>query len=234
MSEFDELKASIEAEYEKYCEFADWGERYEPVRLFELLTVYLKQVTQSIVRTNSSMNEYDMEDIVNDALADIWEKGLKEGVCETPETRMLRWEQQLESINLLKKYIRALMSLECKPFRNVACCFSLLLFHRYFPDSKKKASPKWAFEELEKASVKEGEERFISEMKEWMPGIKLYRGNSFYKQMYEMYQNKLIYSIIFCETFKLKDFSNWTDRVSEEVKKYLLESGGKSDAAFKF
>ena len=126
------------------------------------------------------------------------------------------------------------MSLECKPFRNVACCFSLLLFHRYFPDSKKKASPKWAFEELEKASVKEGEERFTSEMKEWMPGIKLYRGNSFYKQMYEMYQNKLIYSIIFGETFKLKDFSNWTDRVSEEVKKYLLESGGKSDAAFKF
>lgn len=77
MSEFSEIRDQVEAEYDTYCSFSDWGERYDTVRLFELLSVYLKLATRSLVRANPYINEYDIEDIVNDALVDIFESGLK-------------------------------------------------------------------------------------------------------------------------------------------------------------
>ena len=232
MYDFKQVKEAVEAEYDAYVAYrrdegaAELEEQigtYDASRMFELLSEYLTWVVKSLTRANTAINEYDIEDIVNDAVTDIIGGGLKrfqkEGalfttfcyaiaknkvrdfqrknchVCleETenlqrlsdrqigqayresedgsPEHQVLLQERRLEAILFLKNYIKTLMSWKCGPIRKVACSFSLILYHRYSPDSKRKASPKWAYEQLERVSVGEGSKRFSSEMTEWMPGM---------------------------------------------------------------
>ena len=76
---------------------------------------------------------------------------------------------KLEIIERTKRYLQRLVELPEKPYRLVSSCFTLLLFHRYFPKTKELSSPGWAYDQLEESSVELGADRFIEEMNEWLP-----------------------------------------------------------------
>jgi len=280
MYDYTIIRDNIEEEYDAYCRDA----AHDLGPLFENLMIYLKHMARSFMRGNGYIDEVEIEDIVNEALADIAEKSLKsfqkgealfstycaqivknkirnwtrkniriclegnevvEASCEeagrmegarrefaSPEQQLLVCERQLEIITLLKKYIQILMDWKQKPYRTVSCGFTMVLFQKYHPKTKELTSPKWAFSELEDHSVEEGAERFLIEMREWMPEMQLLWSDDFLDAMDEIEENVYVSDIIFGQRFKVKDFENWSLRLRQAIKKKLLEGDGKGHEAF--
>lgn len=144
--------------------------------------------------------------------------------CVSPERRILDCEQKLEMIKMVKKYIKALMDYKQKPYRTVSCGFTMILFQKHHPNTTELTSPKWAFGELKEDTVEEGAERFLKEMREWMPGIPFLWNTTFMDAMEEQEDGIFIGDIIFGERFKIKDFENWSLRLRDKLKRQLLET----------
>lgn len=142
----------------------------------------------------------------------------------SPEHRMLELEHQLEIIEMMKKYIKALMDFKQKPYRTVSCGFTMVIFQKYHPNTTELTSPKWAYEELKLNTVEQGAERFLEEMREWMPGVPVMWNDAFLDAMDEKEEDTFVSDIIFGERFKTKDFENWSLRLRDKLKKQLLET----------
>lgn len=140
-----------------------------------------------------------------------------------PERILLLQEYKLEQIVLLKKYLRLLMSQKGKPYRTAACCYAMILFHKYYPKTKELSSPKWAFEEIHDSTVEESADRFEKEINQWFPGYGLYWGEDFLDEMEEKENGFLIADMVYEEHFKVKDFENWSLRMRKKIKDTLLE-----------
>ena len=143
---------------------------------------------------------------------------------QSPEQQLIQCESQLKMIQLLKKYITALMDFKQKPYRTVSCGFTMILFQKYHPYTSELTSPKWAYENLREDQVWQGADRFISEMREWMPQIPFRWSNEFLDAMDQMEDGIYIGDIVFGERFKMKDFENWSRRLREKIKQQLLEA----------
>ena len=153
------------------------------------------------------------------------EEDSKYGVnYQTPEHQQLALESQLEMIRLVKKYIKVLMDWQQKPYRTVSCGFTMILFQKHHPHTTELTSPKWAYESLSPYQVWEGAERFLKEMREWMPQVPLRWSNEFMDAMDEKEDGAVIGEIVFGERFKVKDFENWSLRLREKIKKQLVET----------
>ena len=142
----------------------------------------------------------------------------------SPERQLLDCERQLEMIQLVKKYIMILMNWKQKPYRTVSCGFTMILFQKYHPKTTELTSPKWAYESLKQNQVWQGAERFLKEMREWMPQIPLRWSSEFLDAMDEVEEGTYISEIIFGERFKVKDFENWSLRLREKMKRQLIEA----------
>ena len=131
---------------------------------------------------------------------------------------------KLELIERTKRYLRLFIELSEKPYRLVSCCFSLLLYHRYFPKTSELSSPGWAFEQLAESSIELGADRFIEEMNEWIPYVSLYWSEEFLDELDRIEYGKPVGQLIFGEHFKKKDIENWGIRVREKVKRKMSEA----------
>ena len=131
--------------------------------------------------------------------------------------------EKLELINLTKRYMRLFIELPEKPYRLVSCCYTILLYQRYFPHTTELSSPKWAYEQLEEDCVEEGADRFIREINEWIPYMQLYWSDEFLDKLYDVEFGKRVGELVFGEQFKKKDFENWSIRIREKVKKKMIE-----------
>ena len=143
-------------------------------------------------------------------------------LSSNPEKILLLQEQKLGQIDLLKKYLKLFMSQKGKPYRTTACCYTMILFHKYNPDSRELSSPKWAFEEVHENTVEESADRFEKEINQWFPKFGLYWGNDFLDKMEEEEDGILIADMIYEEHFKLKDFENWSLRIRKKIKDAVL------------
>lgn len=150
----------------------------------------------------------------------------------SPEYQMMILEKRLDQIALAKKYIKMLMDWKQKPYRTVSCVFAMLLFHRYHPDTKELASPKWAYGELMSSTVVQGADRFVDEMQEWIPRLQVLWSDEFIDAMDALEDGIYVSDIVFGEHFKVKDFENWSLRLRQAIKKRLLETGETKYAAF--
>lgn len=139
-----------------------------------------------------------------------------------PEKVLLLREYKLEQIELLKKYLKLLMSQKGKPYRTTACCYCMVLFHKYNPNTKELSSPKWAFEEICEDTVEESADRFENEINQWFPKFGLYWGNTFQDEMEEEEDGVLIADIVYKKYFKVKDFENWSLRMRKKIKDTIL------------
>ena len=72
--------------------------------------------------------------------------------------------------------------------------------------------------------VWQGAERFLEEMREWMPNVPLMWNADFLDAMDEVEDGVLVSDIVFGERFKTKDFENWSLRLREKLKRQLLEN----------
>lgn len=240
--------------------------------LFRDLSKYLDFVLLPIVKS-----PYDRADIVQNALINIFNKGLKQycknksgftTYCSTiakntandfyraknrknytltgdevleaassslddaapapiknPERTILELEQQLAQIEALKRVLSVFLTMDKPPYRLVGSGFSIFLGRKYHPTSKDLTFVKWAYEELEKATVSDGSFRFLKEMHEWIPSYHIEWGPEFKRQL--QYDDKKIrkpvYSIVFGKHFKQKDFENWCTSIRTGIKKKLME-----------
>lgn len=144
--------------------------------------------------------------------------------CQSPERQLLDYENQLEVIRLVKKYITILMDWKQKPYRTVGCGYTMILFQKYHPHTTELTSPKWAYESLKEYQVCQGAEQFLMEMRDWMPQIPLRWSDEFWKSMDDMEDDRYISEIVFGERFKVKDFENWSLRLREKIKRMLIET----------
>lgn len=142
----------------------------------------------------------------------------------SPERRILEVEQQLEMIEMVKKYIKIFMDFKQKPYRTVSCGFTMVIFQKYHPNTTELTSPKWAYEELKIDTVEQGAERFLEEMREWMPRVPVMWSDDFLDAMDEKEEGVFVSDIIFGERFKIKDFENWSLRLKDKLKRQLLEN----------
>lgn len=135
----------------------------------------------------------------------------------TPEQIMVETERGLQVTNTLKECINTMMNCKSKPYAIVASLFTLVLFHKFNPDTTELSSPKWAFSELEEDMVSEGATDFITEMMSWIPGMLLKWSDEFINACDEPYGNSYVGELIFGENFKTKDFENWSRRIREKT-----------------
>lgn len=142
----------------------------------------------------------------------------------SPEYRLLALESRLEIIELVKKYIKLIMDWKQKPYRTVGCGFTMIIFQKYHPDTTELTSPKWAFGTLECNTVQQGADRFLSELREWMPNEPIMWSDEFLDAMDEQEEGIFVSDIVFGEWFKVKDFENWSLRLQAKLKRKLLES----------
>lgn len=142
----------------------------------------------------------------------------------SPERQLLDCESRLEMIHLVEKYITIFMDWKQKPYRTVGCGFTMILFQKYHPHTTELTSPKWAFENLKACQVWQGAERFLQEMREWMPQLPLRWSSDFLDAMDEKEDGVYISDIVFGERFKVKDFENWSLRLREKLKRQLIET----------
>ena len=161
---------------------------------------------------------------------DSFEEAQEEGITfssrdlfSNPEKVLLLQEHKLEQIELLKKYLQLLMGQKGKPYRTAGCCYTMVLFHRYNPDSKELSSPKWAFEEVRENTVEESADRFEKEINEWFPRFGLYWGNDFLDGMEEKEVDCYIADMVYQEHFKVKDFENWSLRMRKKIKDAVMQ-----------
>ena len=240
--------------------------------LFRDLSKYLDFVLLPIVKS-----PYDRADVVQTALINIFDKGLKQyranksgftTYCSTiakntandffrtkkrknltltgdeileeassslgdaapvpiknPERTILELEQQLAQIEALKRVLDIFLIMDKPPYRLVSSGFSIFLGRKYHPTSKDLTFVKWAYEELEQATVSDGSFRFLTEMNEWIPSHHIEWGPEFKRQI--LYEDKKIrkpiHSIVFGKHFKQKDFENWCTSVRTGIKNKLME-----------
>lgn len=142
----------------------------------------------------------------------------------SPERQLLDCESRLEMIDLVKKYITILMDWKQKPYRTVSCAFTMILFQKYHPYTTELTSPKWAYENLKQDQVWQGAERFLEEMREWMPQVTLRWSEEFLDALDETEDGIYIGELVFGEHFKVKDFENWSLRLREKIKRQLIEN----------
>ncbi len=274
MKHYTSLSADVEAEYDAFC--------MDPDRnmdaFYEKLFCYLKYMTWKFMNESRYVDESEIEDIANEALAYVatevlhtfqkeqamfatycaqivkhkvwnWKKkrrrilldsegDLEQGVeaseysvsYRSPERQLLDCESRLEMIRLVEKYITILMDWKQKPYRTVSCGFTMILFQKYHPHTTELTSPKWAYERLEQYQVWQGAEQFLEEMREWMPQVPLRWNNDFLDAMDETEDGIYIGELVFGERFKVKDFENWSLRLREKIKRWLIET----EAEFSF
>lgn len=144
-------------------------------------------------------------------------------IYRNPEMLLLRQEQRLQQIGLLKKYLQLIMTQKGKPYRTLGCCYTMVLYHRYHPDSRELSSPKWAYGELSDNTIDDSSTRYIHEINEWFPTFGLYWGDEFLNGMEEREGNTYISDMIFGEYFKTKDLENWSLRMRNKIKGMLIE-----------
>lgn len=142
---------------------------------------------------------------------------------QNPERLLLLQERKLRQIETLKKYLQLLMQQKGKPYRIVGCCYTMVLFHRYHPDSKELSSPSWAYEEIKTDSIEDSSARYAREINEWFPTFSLYWGDEFQDGMDEKEDDVYISEMIFGEHFKTKDLENWSLRMRSKIRQELLE-----------
>ncbi|MGN0366120.1 MAG: RNA polymerase sigma factor [Suilimivivens sp.] len=140
-----------------------------------------------------------------------------------PESLLMQQERRLEQIETLRQYLQLLMSQKGKPYRTVGCCYTMVLFHRYHPDSKELSSPKWAFEEVREDTVEYGADRFVKEINVWFPRFNLYWGDAFLDGMEDKEEGIYISDMIFGEHFRVKDFENWSLRMRKKIREEMFE-----------
>lgn len=140
-----------------------------------------------------------------------------------PEKLLMKQERRLEQIVAVKKYLNKMVNQTGKPYRTVGCCYTMILFHRYHPDSKELSSPKWAFKKIRKNTVEVSADNFIEEMNKWFPKLHLYWGDAFLDGMEEIENDTRVSDIIFGERFKEKDLENWSLRMRKKMREELLE-----------
>lgn len=150
-------------------------------------------------------------------------------IYSSPEKLILKYEYQLEQVEMVKKYLKLLMNWPQKPYRTVSCAYTLVLFQKYHPRSKELSSPKWAYETLQKSSVEQGAIEFLGELLDWLRDSTIMWGNDFYKAMSEEEDGICIRDIIFGERFQVKDFENWSRRLQPKIKQRLLEECSLTD-----
>lgn len=149
--------------------------------------------------------------------------GMYGNIYKNPEILLIRQERLLEQVDILKKYLQLLMNYKAKPYRVVSCCYSMVLFHKYNPDTKVLASPKWAFDELGQNSVEDGADRYHKEINKWFPNFHLFWGDAFQDKMDEKENDIYISDMIFEEHFKQRDFENWCLRTREDLRQRMFE-----------
>jgi len=144
-------------------------------------------------------------------------------IYRNPEVVLLHLERQLEQIIQLRQYLQILMNQKKKPYMIVACCFSMILFHKYHPDTKELSSSSWAYEELGSVTVRDGADRYYQEINEWFPNYKLSWGAAFWDGLRKKKGKDYIGDIIFNKHFNVKNFENWTSRIRAGIRKELFE-----------
>ena len=148
-----------------------------------------------------------------------------------PERLIMEYEYRLELIAELKRYLQLMVSWPQKPYRSVASCYTMILFHRYNPNTRELSSPSWAFGEVERETVADSAERFITELNEWIHHIRLDWSDGFYDELDELEDDEYVGNIVFGEHFKVKDFENWSNRLRVKIKKELMEQTMKEEQA---
>lgn len=144
-------------------------------------------------------------------------------IYQNPEKLLLIQERKLEQIELLRKYLTCLMNRKEESYKTTACCYTLVLFHKYHPDSKMLSSPKWAYEEVEKETVKNSAMRFEREINEWFPTYQLAWGDAFLTRMEEQLKDEFVANVQYGKHFDTKDFENWSIRMRKKIKDELYE-----------
>lgn len=75
----------------------------------------------------------------------------------------------------------------------------------------------------------------MRELNQWMRHIRMDWSDAFVDAMDEMQDGELVGNIVFGRRFKVKDFENWSNRLRENVKKYLTEQAIREEReAFEF
>lgn len=140
-----------------------------------------------------------------------------------PERLLLMQERKLRQIEAVKKYLYLLMHQKGKPYRTVGCCYTMVLFHRYHPDTKELSSPGWAYAEIKADTIEDSSSRFAREINEWFPRFGLYWGDAFLDGMDEKEEDTYISDMVFGEHFKTKDLENWSLRMRNKIRQELLK-----------
>lgn len=268
------LLDKIEAEYDAYCleRAKNPNGTVNLDEMYKKLDLYLRCVVNGILKNSGFMNRDVMEEVTQDALAEIatdaihtFEKreakfttfctaiaknkaidylrkanrystdeydetqerkishfGSREAYSD-PEKLLVKYERRLEQIEAVKKYLNKMVNQTGKPYRTVGCCYTMILYHRYHPDSKELSSPKWAFETIREDTVELSADNFIEEMNEWFPKLHLYWGDAFLDGMEEMENDTRVSDIVFGERFKEKDLENWSLRMRKKMREELLQ-----------
>lgn len=151
------------------------------------------------------------------------EGGLGSGMFANPEARMIRMEQQLERIEYLKQCLHTFVNLNAKPYQLVSSGYAMFIFHKYFPQHKSLTYPQWAYEKLEKDTVRNGAASFLKEMNSWLPYVKLVWGDDFEENMNKTDKKKdrVVSELVFGAEFTEKDFENWCSRVRKKLLKEM-------------
>lgn len=268
------LLDKIEAEYDAYCleRAKNPNGTVNLDEMYKKLDLYLRCVVNGILKNSGFMNRDVMEEVTQDALAEIatdaihtFEKreakfttfctaiaknkaidylrkanrystdeydetqerkishfGSREAYSD-PEKLLVKYERRLEQIEAVKKYLNKMVNQTGKPYRTVGCCYTMILYHRYHPDSKELSSPKWAFETIREDTVELSADNFIEEMNEWFPKLHLYWGDAFLDGMEEIENDTRVSDIVFGERFKEKDLENWSLRMRKKMREELLQ-----------
>ena len=140
----------------------------------------------------------------------------------SPEKSLMIQEHKLEQIELLKKYLTVLMNQKGKPYRITGCCYAMILFHKYNPNTKELSSPRWAFEEVHDSTVEESADRFEEEINQWLPRLGVFWGDEFLDAMEEEENGYLVADMVYEEHFKVKDFENWSLRMRKKIKDSVI------------
>lgn len=171
-------------------------------------------------RKNYALTGDEVLDAASSSLGDAAPNPIK-----NPERTILELEQQLARIEALKRVLDVFLTMDKPPYRLISSGFSIFLGRKYHPTSKDLTFVKWAYEELEQATVSDGSFRFLKEMNEWIPSRHIEWGPEFKRQL--LYDDKKIrkpvYSIVFGEHFKQKDFENWCTSIRTGIKKKMME-----------
>lgn len=180
--------------------------------------VIAKNKTVDWIRKQRRQWVNEVEDTVIDECSDD-----RSDYRSNPEEAILREEYRLAHIDKTKKYLRMFVELPERPQKLVSCCYTLILFQRYHPMSKQLSSPGWSYEQLEGQTVENGADRFMSEINEWLPYLRLYWGDEFLDEMDQPYEQGYVRDIIFSEHYQIKDFENWSIRIRAKLKKQMTE-----------